>query len=372
MVTQTAWRDVTALYDDAVRKLEEGAADDELEAAVGRYLDASVGTLDAKGLPGIAEVVGEGPDDLPRAALAAADLDIALRLLESMDRSRGMSPGTNGSPLGLAAGSGRSPLDLGSVSVARPAAPAFAAGVDEFAAGVDELAANKDALVTAVDGCYDGVLKAAAAVMEDIAGLIATIGAGKVLNAAGALATAALETVPAQVRWFVDKAVKAIQAAVDKLRAFFANHAPDVERKVTKWFSDTVGAEGFTERVLARAGDVERLKAERKATINALPDDGPAYADAVTNLTALGDDFDSGDAWVSTAVGLTSKAWPVLMSVLGTNAPLVGGVAAAALLTFTILRLGDYLDWDGVGTLRMPMVDEVPGPRRIVDALVAA
>ncbi len=365
MVTQTAWRDVTALYDDAVRKLEEGAADDVLEVVVERYLEASAQTLAAPGVPGIAEVAGESAEDLPRAALAAADLDIALRILEAMDRSRDAPPGAAGSPAGLVAESGRSPLDLGSVAVARFAAPGFAAGVDE-------LAADKVALVTAVDGCYDGVLTAAAAVVDDIAGLIATIGAGKVLSAAGALATAAVATVPAQARWFIDKAVKAIQAAVDKLRAFFARLVPDLEQRVMEWWNATIGAEGFTERVLARAGDVERLKAERKAAIDALPDDGPVYAAAVASLAALKDDFDSGDAWVSTAVGLTSKAWPMLMTFLGANAPLVGGVAAAALLAFTIVRAADHLDWDGIGTLHVPMLDDVPGPRRIVDALGAA
>jgi len=348
MVTRDDWQALAARYEKASAALDEGLGDAETTALVDAYLEASEAAFAPIGFGIDAADTGTKPT-AARAALAAADIDIAVRLLERVDTAPAA---------GIDAPATRSHLDLASVDVEGDA-PMVA---------LADASGGKKELNAAVDACYDGVLDASAAVFGDLEKLVGKIGMTAIVGAAGSVATAALGQAPIAIRWAVDKAIRAIQAAADKLRSWITAHLPDdIEKRIAKWWDDTVGADGFKQQVLAAAGNVAAEKAARHAAIDSLSADGPDFAGAASALGALKTDFDNGDAWVSTAASLTSTAWPLLSAIGGQNAALVGGVIVAAVLAFELLRTADYLDWKGIGPLPVP--DSVHGPRHILDAL---
>jgi hypothetical protein len=356
MTTSAEWQRFEVAYSAAVDAA--GSAGTEAERALETYLAETENITRTLGVPSF-EPSAESIDNFgdgglnAAAASAAADLDLALKYLSAASEpaAAGFSP------------QAVSKLDLSNIR-RRPQSGAMPEAADEETPDLETLQA---ALRQYSNGIVDDAVKAA----SDVGSLVTEIGIGAITGAAGTAAHAIVEALPKEVSKVIRYVVQIIGSAIDKLRKFFHEHFAAVEKAIADWWKDTVGDKGFGARVLKIALSVDILVERRNGELEAAEGHSDRFPGAISRFSALRKSFDDGDEWVSKLCGFLKKIWALILKILGPQAALVGGAAAAALIAFVVGRAGDFVDWESVGPLKLPTwLDVVHGPQTIVNQVV--
>ena len=355
------WQEYAKAYEEARSRLIDGA---DAEAAVETYLQQSTALPSPEPVTATlrrGESLGGffGWDYTRAVASAAADLDVALQSLRRAQGGTAAQKGVDGVASREADTSREfvdKPVDLASVFTDGPPSRA-----------ITEEEATREHLGAAVNTYFDKVVKDGATAVGDVVGFVTTVGMDKILAGAGEVIGDVAANLPASVRKLVAWAVRLINLAVKKFRDFLKGHFPELEKAITKWWKDTIGDKNFTAKVLGLAYGIEGLKELRAGDVEGLPENAQ-FGRGIEKLGAAEKHFDKGDGFVSTAADIASRAWPLLGLI--PEAALVGGVLAAAMLTFVMVRGADYVDMETLGPLTISTwLDFVDGPTVIVAEL---
>lgn len=289
------------------------------------------------------------------AGAAAADLEVALRLLDGGARAVADD------------------ADRVNVAELRAWDEVSARGFD-FGAGADDAPDNptaaKEVLARRLSDYHAAVADNASTRLGDVGKAITAIGIDKIVAAAGRGAAAIIDELPPTVDRILRRVARLVTMAIEKLRSFLRERFPEVEKKIADWWNEKIGDKELVPRLVRQLLGVNELTQARQSELERTNATTDLYNNAGKELTQLQGRHDSGAKLLASLLSLAAKIWPLLAAKIPGWGILAAAALVAASATFVLARAGDYVDWENIGPLKLPdWVDFVNGPRYVMASL---